>query len=294
MKIPGCSAKLFVAGVMGILLATSVYAQDKPLTLKVYTGDENGFLVTSTLVMGEKDAILIDGQFNFSNAHRVVADVLESGRALRTVYVTHAHPDHYFGLDVIKRAFPQARLVAKAYTVAELKKTAQKKIDTWSPRLGANGPKAVAIPDLLAQDFLELEGRRLEVIGPVQGDDGKNSVVWIPSIKALVAGDTVFGGVHAWTADSNAEQRKTWIKTLDRLEAMAPQTVVPGHYRAGTPMDASAIRYTRDYLQAFDQAAASAANGTELIAALRKRFPDATLGAALEIGAKVNKGEMKW
>ena len=294
MNISGYFAKLFVAGVMGILLATSVYAQDKPLTLKVYTGSENGFLVTSTLVMGEKDAILIDGQFNFSNAHRVVADVLESGRVLRTVYVTHAHPDHYFGLDVIKRAFPQARLVAKAYTVAELKKTAQKKIDTWSPRLGTNGPKAVAIPDLLAQDFLELEGRRLEVIGPVQGDDGKNSVLWIPSIKALVAGDTVFGGVHAWTADSNAEQRKTWIKTLDRLEAMAPQTVVPGHYRAGTPMDASAIRYTRDYLQAFDQTAATATNGAELIAALRKRFPDATLGAALEIGAKVNKGEMKW
>jgi len=294
MKIPGCSAKLFAALAINILLATAVHAQDKPLTLMVYTGDEHGFLVTSTLVMGEKDAILIDGQFNFSNAHRVVADVLESGRVLRTVYVTHAHPDHYFGLDVIKRAFPQARLVAKAYTVAELKKTAQKKIDTWSPRLGANGPKAVAIPDLLAQDFLELEGRRLEVIGPVQGDDGKNSVVWIPSIKALVAGDAVFGGVHAWTADSNAEQRKTWIKTLDRLEAMAPQTVVPGHYRVGTPMDVGAIRYTRDYLQAFDKAAATAANGTELIAALRKRYPDATLGAALEIGAKVNKGEMKW
>lgn len=294
MDISGYFAKLWVAGVMSLLLATNVNAQDKPLSLKVYTGDENGFLVTSTLVMGEKDAILIDGQFNYSNAHRVVADVLESGRVLRTIYLTHAHPDHYFGLDVIKAAFPQARIVAKAFTIDELKKTGKMKIDTWSPGLGANGPKAITMPDLLAQDYLELEGRRLELIGPVQGDDGKNSVVWIPSTKALIAGDTVFGGVHAWTADSNAAQRKAWIKTLDRLEKMAPQTVVPGHYRVGTPMDVSAIRYTRDYLQAFDKAAATAANATELIAALRKRYPDATLGAALEIGAKVNKGEMKW
>lgn len=91
-------------------------------------------------------------------------------------YVAHAHPDHYFGLDLIKGAFPKTRIVAKAYTVEELKKTAQKKIDTWSPRLDANGPKAVAIPDLLTQDYLELEGRRLELIGPVQGDDGK--ILW--------------------------------------------------------------------------------------------------------------------
>jgi glyoxylase-like metal-dependent hydrolase (beta-lactamase superfamily II) len=294
MKILNYTMRGFAAFLLSIALAAAAHAQEKPLSLKVYTGDENGFLVTSTLVMGEKDAILVDAQFNLSNAHRVVADVLESGKTLRTVYITHGHPDHYFGLEVIMRAFPRARIVAKDYTVAELKKTAQGKIDTWSKSLGANGPKAAVIPEVLAPNHLELEGRRLELIGPVQGDDGKNSVIWIPSIKALLAGDTVFGGVHAWTADSNAEQRKAWLKTLDRLEAMAPQTVVPGHYRAGTPMDATAIRHTRDYLQAFDQAAAPAANGAALIAAMRARFPDATLGAALEIGAKVNKGEMKW
>ena len=294
MKILNHPARGFAAFLLGFALAAAAHAQTKPLSLKVYTGDENGFLVNSTLVMGEKEAILVDAQFNLSNAHRVVADVLESGKTLRTVYVTHGHPDHYFGLEVIKRAFPQARIVAKDYTVAEMKKTGQEKIATWSKSLGVNGAKALVMPEVLAPNYLELEGRRLELIGPVQGDEEKNSVIWIPSIKALLAADTVFGGVHAWTADSNPAQRKAWLKTLDRLEAMAPQTVVPGHYRTGTPMDASAIRYTRDYLQAFDQAAAPAANGAALIAAMRARFPDATMGAALEIGAKVNKGEMKW
>lgn len=82
MNIPGYLVKLFIVGVMSMQLATTGYAQDKPLSILVYTIDENGFLVTSTLVMGEKDAILIDAQFNYSNAHRVVADVLESGRVL--------------------------------------------------------------------------------------------------------------------------------------------------------------------------------------------------------------------
>jgi glyoxylase-like metal-dependent hydrolase (beta-lactamase superfamily II) len=274
--------------------AVVAQAQDKPLSLKVYTANDLGFLVVSTLVMGKQDAILIDCQFNFANAHRVVADILESGKALKTVYITHGHPDHYFGVEVIKQAFPGARVVALETTVADIRQSAQKKIDTWSPQLGPNGPKSVVIPEALGEKYLELEGQRLELIGPVQGDSENNSIVWIPSIKTIVAGDTVFGGVHAWTADSNAEQRKAWIKTLDRMEAMGPEKVVPGHYRNGTAMDVNAIRFTRDYLEAFDKAAASAANSTDLIAAMEARYPDATLTPALQIGSKVNKGEMKW
>jgi glyoxylase-like metal-dependent hydrolase (beta-lactamase superfamily II) len=95
MKILNYTMRGFAAFLLGIALAAAAHAQNKPLTLKIYTGDENGFLVTSTLVMGEKDAILVDAQFNLSNAHRVVADVLESGKTLRTVYITHGHPDHY-------------------------------------------------------------------------------------------------------------------------------------------------------------------------------------------------------
>jgi glyoxylase-like metal-dependent hydrolase (beta-lactamase superfamily II) len=82
------------------------------LSTKVFFSDESGFEVASLIVMGKTDATLIDAQWTLSNAHRVVAEILETGKQLKTIYVTHAHPDHYFGLGPIADAFPQARVIA--------------------------------------------------------------------------------------------------------------------------------------------------------------------------------------
>ena len=73
-----------------------------------------------------------------------------------------------------------------------------------------------------------------------------------------------------------------------------PAVVVPGHMLPGTALDASAIDYTRQYLLRFDNEAAKAKSGAELIDAMKRAYPEAGLGIALDIGAKVNKGEMKW
>jgi glyoxylase-like metal-dependent hydrolase (beta-lactamase superfamily II) len=68
------------------------------LTTKVFFSDESGFAVASVIVMGKNDAALIDTQWSLSNGHRVAAEILETGKRLETIYITHAHPDHYFGL----------------------------------------------------------------------------------------------------------------------------------------------------------------------------------------------------
>jgi NAD(P)-dependent dehydrogenase (short-subunit alcohol dehydrogenase family) len=82
------------------------------LATKVFFSDESGFAVASVIVTGKTDAVLIDAQWTLSNAHRVIAEILETGKYLKTIYITHAHPDHYFGLGTIAEAFPEARLVA--------------------------------------------------------------------------------------------------------------------------------------------------------------------------------------
>src|SRR5512133_204969 len=117
------------------LLATTAATAhaDPKLATQVYTGSPAGFLVDSTLVTGDKDAILIDAQFDLADAHRLVAMILESKKNLTAVYITHDHPDHYFGLAVIKQAFPKAKLVALPATVAEIKKTWKDKVKQWQP-----------------------------------------------------------------------------------------------------------------------------------------------------------------
>jgi glyoxylase-like metal-dependent hydrolase (beta-lactamase superfamily II) len=118
---------------------------------------------------------------------------------------------------------------------------------------------------------------------------------WVPSLGAVFGGVLVFSGVHVWVADTPSPQaRKAWLENLDALAARKPGVVVPGHAAEGTATDASAIAYTRDYLIAFESELAVAKDGAELIEAMKRRYPKAGMGIALDIGAKVAKGEMKW
>ena len=119
--------------------------------------------------------------------------------------------------------------------------------------------------------------------------------LWVPSLEAIFGGVLIFSGLHVWTADTaRPEHRAAWVKELDAIAARKPKVVVAGHGAPGAPTDASAIAYTRDYLLAFEEELGKAGDSAALIAAMKRRYPNAGLGVALEIGAKVAKGEMKW
>jgi glyoxylase-like metal-dependent hydrolase (beta-lactamase superfamily II) len=121
------------------------------------------------------------------------------------------------------------------------------------------------------------------------------SYVWIPSTKTIAGGVNIFAGLHVWTADTQtAQERADWIKKLDGMLALQPQTVIPGHSLPGENRNASQIAYTKAYLARFEVELSKAANAAALIEAMKGAYPHAGLGIALDIGAKVNKGEMKW
>jgi glyoxylase-like metal-dependent hydrolase (beta-lactamase superfamily II) len=258
---------------------------EAPLTVQVLTASPGGFLVDSTLISGEKDAVLIDGQFTLADAHRVVAAILESKKTLTTVYVTHAHPDHYFGLVVIKQAFPGAKLVALPATIADIERTWKAKAAQWAPMFGPNLTARPIVPSPLAGKTIALEGHTLEVHGGVQGDEANSSYVWIPSIKTVVAGDIVYQGVHPWTAETNAESRKAWDKTLQELTALGPTTVVAGHKDPKAPDDLSGVVLTRAYLKAFDEAVASSKSADEAERKIKARYPTLALDVIAHFGA---------
>ncbi len=114
-------------------------------------------------------------------------------------------------------------------------------------------------------------------------------------MSAIFGGVLVFSGVHVWTADTaGAEARAAWVKQLDAMLARASAVVVPGHMTPTAPTGSAALTYTRDYLLAFEQELAKAKDSAALIAAMTARYPDAGMGVALQVGAKVATGEMKW
>jgi glyoxylase-like metal-dependent hydrolase (beta-lactamase superfamily II) len=270
---------------VGLAASGTAHAETK-LTATVFTSSPGGFLVNSTLVAGEKEAVLIDAQFSLADAHRLIATILESKKTLTTVFITHGHPDHYFGLVAIKQAFPKAKLVTHAAALAEIKKTWKDKVKQWGPMYGALVPQEPALPVALAGKAITLEGQMLEIRGPAQGDSPDNAYVWIPSIKTVVAGDIVYANVHVWTRDTNAAQRKAWIKTLDEITALGPTTVIAGHKDPKVKDDLSAVKGTREYLEAFDVAVASSKTAAEVQQKIKAKYGSYQLDIILQLGAE--------
>jgi glyoxylase-like metal-dependent hydrolase (beta-lactamase superfamily II) len=247
---------------------------------------------TATLVTGENEALLVDAGFTRADGHRLAAAVLDSGKKLTTVYISHEDPDFYFGAEVLADAFPEARFVATELVIEHIRSSYQGKLEAWA----VNGPN---LPTRLVDlspftGGLSLEGHRFDLKGG-PAELPSRHYLWQAEQRAILGGVLLFQQEHVWVADTAApEQRAAWITLLDEMAALDPVLVVPGHRLPGTAADASAITATRDYLTAFEQELGKAADGAALTDALVKRYPANGMLIAAQIGAKVAKGEMKW
>lgn len=279
--------------VMGAVF--NLNAQEQPLTLKVITSSEASLYTNFTLVMGEKDAVLIDAPFTRSDAHRLVAEILDAGKRLKYIYVTHDHPDHFFNVEVIAENFPEAEVISAPTVVDDIWRSIPFKLKRWGPMLGHNGPRHPNAPKAYEQSWFELEGKRLEILGPMQGDHQHATAIYIPSLQTLVAGDIVFNGIHVWLGECLPEQRETWIKSLDELAKLNPKVVIAGHKLPHLADDPAALQFTRDYIVEFGRAVDQSKTSADLIAAMQKRFPevqDVLNNFILGESAKVGVGEI--
>lgn len=247
---------------------------------------------TATLVTGEHDAMLVDAGFTRADGHRLVAEVLDSGKNLTIVFVSHGDPDYYFGAEVLADAFPDAKFYATEPVIEHIAHSYQGKLKAWEA-LGANLPTRLVELTPLA-GHLTLEGRRFDLKGGVELLPDRH-YLWQADQRVVLGGVLLFQNEHVWVADAaGAGERTAWIGLLDEMTALDPQLVVPGHRLPATPADVTAITGTRAYLIAFEEELGKAADGAALTEALVARYPDHGMLIAAQIGAKVAKGEMTW
>ncbi|MDP3226514.1 MAG: MBL fold metallo-hydrolase [Acidovorax sp.] len=281
-----------IAATLSLAFAGAQAAQ--PLQIKVYNADGNSFNVNSTLVYGEKEAMVIDAGFTRADALRIAANVLDSGKELKTIYVSQADPDYYFGVETLKEFFPKADVVTTPAVLEKINAKLAGKLAFWGPKMGANAPRTPVLPKAISGNTITVDGQTVEIRGTT-GALAHRPYAWIPSVKAVVGNIGVFGNMHVWTADTQTvAERSAWVAQLDEMAALQPTVVVPGHMLPGTALDVTAVTYTKGYLQTFEKNAAATKTSAELIDAMKKAYPAAPMGLSLDIGAKVNKGEMKW
>lgn len=257
-------------------------ALSKPLEVEVFTSDAAGFHATSTLIKGEKDAILIDAQFTLSAAHRLTAQIIESGRNLKSIFITHAHPDHYFGLEVILRQFPAAKVYAIKDVVEQMNELGPKKLQTWKPMYGANLTSAPLTAEALVGDTMTLDGSEIQIIELKEAEIEYTAMVFIPSIKTVVAGDLVYDGIHPWLAETNTARRTQWLKHLNMISALNPKVVIAGHQKPGTGLSVGGVLATTNYIHNFNKVVKTTRDADIAKQQILKKYPALALPVILD------------
>lgn len=265
------------------------------LKMEVYNpGEKSIFPVSSEIISGKTEVALIDAQFQRNDAEALVKKIKQSGKKLTTIYISQADPDFYFGLDVITKAFPQAKVLATPQTIEEIEATKDGKMAYWGPILKENAPGKVIVPQALQGKSFTIDGQQIDVEG-LDGPSPEKTFVWIPSLKAVVGGVAVSGNIHLWVADTQTtESRQHWLTTLEKIKALKPVTVVPGHYLDNAPQTLASVTFTQNYLTTLNTEIPKAKDSAELIAAMKKHYPELKDESSLELSAKVLKNEMKW
>lgn len=259
------------------------------LALEVYTTVPEAFGVTSTLIYGPTEAVLVDAQFTNGDA-QTLADRIAAvapGRKLKAIVITHPHPDHYFGTAVLHERFPETPIVMSAAGIADWQATVAGKLAYWGGAMGAAVPKAVPTPEPLPAT-LSVDGERLEIVSGLQGDvlAPCNSYVWVPSLEAAIVGDLAYAGTHVWLAESRPATRAGWKRSLEAIAARHPKIVVAGHKASPqTPDSPAVLAAVAAYIDTFEAAKAQAKDAVGLVSAMKKAYPDAALDPVLTIAA---------
>jgi glyoxylase-like metal-dependent hydrolase (beta-lactamase superfamily II) len=231
---------------------------------------------TSTLVSGKSDAVLVDAQHIRTDVADLAEFIGRTGRRLTTIYVTHGHADHWYGAGDLLATFPDAHVVATAAVVKYINQAAETEAQQWAAMFGERVAKPTAVPETLDGLTIELEGHELQIVEVGQGDIQPSTVLHIPDLDAVVAGDVVYNQIHAMLGLSGPSGWQRWLQSLDAIEKLDAHMIVAGHRKSkSSDHDASRmLDETRSYISDFADGAQRLDSAAELVDLMKSKYPD--------------------
>ena len=248
---------------------------------------------TVTLIYGERDAVLVDTFLSVQHSKELVDWLVESGKTLTTVYITHAHGDHFFGLKLVLDRFPDAKAFATRPVVAAMQNQIKPDVvrSFWEPRFPGQVPSELVVPEVLDGNTLYLEGEELNVVHLGHTDTSDTTALHVPSIGLVVSGDAVYNNTHLYLAECDVKARGEWIAALDKIEALHPRAVIAGHGVLDPDSSPRHIEETRRYILDLNGIVANTSTALDLYERMLALHADRVNPGSLWATAKTAKPE---
>jgi glyoxylase-like metal-dependent hydrolase (beta-lactamase superfamily II) len=229
----------------------------------------------STLIYGSEDAVLVDAFMTVKQATALADCVASKGKNLTTIYITHGHGDHWFGVGTLLERFPKARAVATPNTVEVIRRNASPEAlhNVWKAAFPDQIPEKLVIAEELEGNVIDLEGQELVAVEVGHTDTDHTTCLHVPSIGLVVAGDVAYNDVHLYLAESNPQKRQEWIAALGKIESLKPRAVIASHKRPESDDDPRIIEETRRYIRDFDRLTETTETVQELYEKMLELYP---------------------
>jgi len=231
---------------------------------------------TVVLIYGESDAVLVDTFLSAIHNRELAEWIAASGKNLTTIYVTHAHGDHFFGIDMLEDRFRDAKAVATTEVIKGMHRQISPEFmaAVWNPRFPGQLPERLTVATELAGSAIDLEGRALVPVQLGHTDTADSTCLHVPAVGLVVAGDAVYNGTHPYLAETDVHTRLEWVAALDTIEALTPTTVIAGHKVPDGDDSPRHIEATRNYIRDFDRVSQETKGAQQLYDRMLQLYPD--------------------
>jgi glyoxylase-like metal-dependent hydrolase (beta-lactamase superfamily II) len=246
---------------------------------------------SATLIYGERDAVLVDAFLTVEQAHAAVEWIAASGKNLTTIYITHGHGDHFFGIGTLLDRFPNAKAVATPNVLKVMRQQMSPEFvaSFWNARYPGQIPEHLVLAEELKGNVIDLEGLDLVVLEVGHTDTDHTTCLHVPSVGLVVAGDAAYNDVHLYLVESNTRTRQEWISALDTIEELKPRAVIAGHKKPEKDDGPRIIEETRQYIRDFERVAEMMTTARELYDKMLELYPDRANPGSLWGSAHVAK-----
>ncbi len=257
--------------------------------------------ISCTLIYSDNAAVLVDTPVTIQQTRLLInwIEEIAPGRKLSYVYITHGHGDHWFGLPLLKQRWPEAIPIATKGTITHMHENAHP--DFFNAAWESRFPAQIYQPFTFAEPLpdngrVTIEGQwEIQAIECGFTDTHSTTVLWVPDLRLVAGGDVIYGSCHQMLAFANTKElRAEWIRAVEKVEALNPTYVIPGHKKAeeidGVWHLAATKRYIQDFGSLWEK---NPSSGQDVFDAMSRLYPDRFNKSALRSSCQGTYAAMK-